>query len=544
VRELTERKKLEILMLFVGGYSYDDISAKAEVSKGSVVNVVTELRTGHFPEFGNIVELVDVLRDLAVQLRSKGIGVSEAALGLAFFSRLDGMGVTPDKLWNWVEMCREMSPAEAPVQEFIAAALELFKFGQETGESYDSTVAKWSELRARSESLTEKVEGLTSEKKELETARTTLTEECQKLRQDKESLKNEVADLSAEREALSKETSLVEATNESLKVEAEELERKVSVLKPEVEALERLGFGKGELKKLRENLEEMASSRGLTPEDLKAGFFRSLDEYGGILGVGKKRERLEVEVANLQAQRESLDKATSRLESPLEEVEEALKSLISLKRKGITPSMVVSYFKVVSGAGLEPHELEKELLELGGLRKAVTFTEEKLATLKQEEHKHAAAVDVLLAEEERTKTTIRELKESAIKEVNQASLTIVEEVRRVHQIFLEDIKRWGDIKAEIGKYEQELKLARYFARLPLSKEALAVLVEELPAMVIVQYLTIALVWCTKKCNPKLKPPRTITSKYYHITEFTSVELTDLLSWSLTALNEGGAHGNR
>jgi len=120
MKELTEKKKLEILRLFLEGYSYDQISTEAVVGKGTVVNVVKDFQAGHFPAFTEVGEVVDALRDLSVELRRKGAGVSEALLGIAFFSRLNEMGVTPDKLWLWADMCREMSAGEAPLQEFIA----------------------------------------------------------------------------------------------------------------------------------------------------------------------------------------------------------------------------------------------------------------------------------------------------------------------------------------------------------------------------------------------------------------------------------------
>jgi len=100
MKELTERKKVEILRLFLEGYSYDEIATKSDVSKGSVVNIVNDFRAGHFPAFSDVGDLVDTLRELSVELRRRGAGVSEALLGLAFFSRLDEMGVKPR---NWLE---------------------------------------------------------------------------------------------------------------------------------------------------------------------------------------------------------------------------------------------------------------------------------------------------------------------------------------------------------------------------------------------------------------------------------------------------------
>ncbi|GAH93706.1 unnamed protein product, partial [marine sediment metagenome] len=36
-------------------------------------------------------------------------------------------------------------------------------------------------------------------------------------------------------------------------------------------------------------------------------------------------------------------------------------------------------------------------------------------------------------------------------------------------------------------------------------------------------------------NPKLRPPRQITQKYFNIGEYTEVELADVLIWALLML---------
>jgi len=159
VRELIERKKLQILRLFFEGYSYDDISSKSDVALGK-----------HVPRH------------------------------VAFRSTL---------------------------QEFTAAALKLFRLSRETGESYNSVAAKWSELYAECESLEQEVEDLKSANEELETRWATLTDECQ-------------------------------------------------MLEEEVERLDALGFGKSELETLRVKLDELASGHGLTSEQLMVRFFDDL----------------------------------------------------------------------------------------------------------------------------------------------------------------------------------------------------------------------------------------------------------------------------
>jgi len=112
------------------------------------------------------------------------------------------------------------------------------------------------------------------------------------------------------------------------------------------------------------------------------------------------------------------------------------------------------------------------------------------------------------------------------------------EVERLHRELSKDIARWGHMRAEIGKFEEEIRVARYFAKLPLSDEALSELVNDLAATIVIQYLTIALTWCQQKLNPKLRPPRVITKRYYRISEYTEVELADILTWALLMLIEG------
>lgn len=165
MRELTQKKKLEIIRLFLNGDTFDQISTGADVGKGSVVNVVNDLKAGRFPTLADVAELADALRELSVEMKKKNIGVSQAVLGITFFSRLTELGIPPDKLSSWVDMCRKISPADTPLEEFTTAALELLRLSRETGESYEATAARWSKLRAEAESLGRDVKNSTQKRK-------------------------------------------------------------------------------------------------------------------------------------------------------------------------------------------------------------------------------------------------------------------------------------------------------------------------------------------------------------------------------------------
>ena len=46
MQKLSLRKQLAIVRLYLGGLSYDEIATKAAVSKGTVANVVADLKAG------------------------------------------------------------------------------------------------------------------------------------------------------------------------------------------------------------------------------------------------------------------------------------------------------------------------------------------------------------------------------------------------------------------------------------------------------------------------------------------------------------------
>ena len=93
MREIPLKKRMEVLRLYFEGLSYDEISRKAKVSKGSVVNIVRELREGKYPEFEDLSEIVDELRSLAVEMNKNKISVAQAVLGIKFYEKLQKLGI-------------------------------------------------------------------------------------------------------------------------------------------------------------------------------------------------------------------------------------------------------------------------------------------------------------------------------------------------------------------------------------------------------------------------------------------------------------------
>ena len=63
MEKLSTKKRLNIARQYLSGLSYDEIAAKSSVSKGTVANVVAELKGGGFPEATDAAEHIDLLRE-------------------------------------------------------------------------------------------------------------------------------------------------------------------------------------------------------------------------------------------------------------------------------------------------------------------------------------------------------------------------------------------------------------------------------------------------------------------------------------------------
>ena len=78
-KEIAQSRRLEVVKLYFEGLAYDDIAKKTGVAKGSVAAMVEALRVGEFPQFEQVTDLVNELRELTVGLRKAGLGITEAA---------------------------------------------------------------------------------------------------------------------------------------------------------------------------------------------------------------------------------------------------------------------------------------------------------------------------------------------------------------------------------------------------------------------------------------------------------------------------------
>ena len=268
---------MKVLKLYLEGYPYDEIAGKVGIAKGSVVNIIKELKEGKYPEFTSALDILDELRDLSVRLRKNNISISQAIIGLSFYERL--RFVEPDKLDNFIRMCKRISPPEFPIEKFVSAAISLCKLEEKLGKSYDEAIkdlenelnkksSLLEELKSRVDGLERRKQKVEGELKELEERYRSKREELAELIKGKESLESlgvsKVSKLSSFAKECEELGFNVEKLIRLLKLveERNSLKEEVMSLMDEIDALkkEKARHAKEELKIIENNRKLVTAS--------------------------------------------------------------------------------------------------------------------------------------------------------------------------------------------------------------------------------------------------------------------------------------------
>ncbi len=304
-RELSARKNIEVVSLFFKGLSYDEIAQRTGVSKGAVVNIVGELRSGHFPAVARSEE-VDVLREAAVALRKLSLDPFRAVVGLEFYHRLTELGVDPKDLGTYISMCHELSPDEVPTEGFVQAALRLHRLKEESGHDYRDIAAEAEQLARTIAKLRKETPRLQAELRRVDEATTTRREELVALQRQKEQRQQAVVALSKELEA--KEES-VAVTDRALKVlhsqmeagqaelatvnaELASLRRTIRVRRQELKKLEAVGIDEEELRQISAAVQTAATTSRTAGSEVVDRLLQGVKYVEGGLRLEAEIERL------------------------------------------------------------------------------------------------------------------------------------------------------------------------------------------------------------------------------------------------------------
>jgi len=321
MEKLTAKKKLSVLMSYFCGLSYDDIVAKSGVSKGTVANIVADLKAGNFPEAGGVGDQIELLRDLSLDLRRSNLGPGQCAAGLIFLNRISECGLDPADIARWPMILKSV-PNQDDAKEFVRLVYSIQEVQKRTGltvEALDNKVRELERKAADLEPISNKVKDCRKELAELTKQREVLASAVALLEQRNGLLSPQVKDLEEHEQTLSRRIADMEP-------KAEKAEIILSTLKGEMQKLKDTGFSLKELAEFNEKLQVIAQRHAIKPAELRGWLLHELEALDKGLA-------LEAVIQNRQQEIDNMEQVIARSKN---EIETTRAVIDSLKREKTT----------------------------------------------------------------------------------------------------------------------------------------------------------------------------------------------------------------
>jgi predicted nucleic acid-binding Zn-ribbon protein len=318
MERLTAKKRLAIVRLYFSGLSYDEIAAKSGVSKGTVANVVAELKAGNFPEAGDVGDQIELLRDLSLDLRRLNLSPGQCAAGLIFLNRINECGLDPSDMDRWPMILKSV-PNQEDAKEFVRVVYSIQQVQKRTGldlQGLDDKIHEVERKTADLESISNKVKDCRKESSQLTKQREELISAVTLLEQKSDLLSPRVKDLEDREQTLSRRMADMEP-------KAQKAETILSALKVETQKLEHIGFSLRGLIEFSEKLQVIAERHAIKPAALRSRLLHELENLAKGLGLE----------ALIKSRQRELDKATNSLATIQNNIEAGRVVIDSLKRE-------------------------------------------------------------------------------------------------------------------------------------------------------------------------------------------------------------------
>jgi hypothetical protein len=517
MKSLTTRQKIRAIRALLSGSSVLEASKQLGISSGSISNIFTEFREGSFAPAGDVIEQVDQLRETAILLKKSNLSPGQCLVGLVIFSEIVDCGLDPSDIRRLSTVMKLVS-TEENAQKLIGTVRRIADVENRLGIPIQ-------ELEEKVNELEEKAVGLQSLVDQREKCEHEITEMTRR----QEELVTSVNHLNDKHKLLTRHINNLEKREESLTVRVRTLQSKVDnaekILADANAAKQELastGLSIGDLIEFDRRVKTIAQHHNIFPSFLKTKLFNELEKLEQGLGIEKL----------IRVNQTKLNEQTKRITEGQEEHTRLIAAVGVLKKEKVKLESSITEIKqniadeISKLAPAATNAINAVLKELNRGRTEV-FNQ-----LKEQESEHARVVATLQKEETIMILHLEKTSHAVANAIDQTRTKALEEVGNATRKMALDIKTWGDAKAEINTHLGDLKFAQYLTSIPLTKEVMDRLVENINPVVIIQYLAIIATFCSKNLNIKMSPPKWIIRKYYQITEYTDVESVDLIKWAI------------
>jgi len=318
MERLTAKKKLSVIKLYLSGLSYDDIAARSGVSKGTVANVVADLKAGMIPEAADVGEYIELLRELSFDLKKSELTPGQCAVGLILLKQISECGLDPADINRWPMILKSVRN-EDDINEFVRLVYSIQQVQQRSSLSLEALNSKVQELEGKAadlEPISDKVEDYKKQLTELTRQREELANAVALLEQKNELLSPRIKDLEKREQTLSRRIADMEP-------KAKKAEATLSTLKGEMQKLEDVGFTLKELAEFNKKLQAIAQHHAIKPSQLWSRLLHELE----TLGKGLTLETL------IRSRQQELDKTEQAIAKSKKEAETSRAVVGSLRQE-------------------------------------------------------------------------------------------------------------------------------------------------------------------------------------------------------------------
>jgi predicted nucleic acid-binding Zn-ribbon protein len=318
MERLTAKKKLSVIKFYLSGLSYDDIATRSGVSKGTVANVVADLKAGMIPEAADVGEYIELLRELSFDLKRSELSPGQCAVGLILLKQISECGLDPADINRWPMILKSVRN-EDDINEFVRLVYSIQQVQQRSGlslEALDNKVQELEKKAADLEPISDKLEDYKKQLTELTRQREELASAVAILEQKNNLLDPQVKELERRERNLSRQIGDMEP-------KAKKAEATLSTLKGEMQKLEDIGFTLKELAEFNKKLQVIAQHHSIKPSELRSRLLHELE----ILNKGLTLETL------IQSRQQELDKVEQAIANGKNEIESTRASVDSLKQE-------------------------------------------------------------------------------------------------------------------------------------------------------------------------------------------------------------------
>lgn len=311
----------------------------------------------------------------------------------------------------------------------------------------------------------------------------------------------------------------------------QEVDAKAELL-ARAEELEKLELDAERLGELHSAVIAIGAKYGLGREEAVGRFFGQLKDYDAGLGFEAEANRWETIAETKRLEGERVKAELDSLEMRHRERKEAVDAMESLLKHGIKPHQIPTWNRIL--AKFEgPEQFDRELERYKGAEELLKAKGKEIERRERRVAELGAQAKALKQELSEIQGSIKTLSNSGVAEVAKVRDKAMTQLQALLEGVRKETERWGQLKAEAGKLEKELKYGRFLTA--ADDEVL----KAYPKEMVCSFLDRVLRWCRlNNVNPLVRMPEAVSPPFLFIGRGAELSLVDLIVWAEAGLGGG------